>query len=199
MQIEEGPLEAKAQHRIKEWSQRIIELSTERYVSSTDQLSDALTMLRAIPAETPLYSSSQSLAAQWQQEWADNDYYVQLSLAALGQGNLTVATQSAENISRHPAWSAERSQILMEIQKDEQALNELADQAKQYLDEGKLQLSVEVALQLPDDMPWRRTKLEILEQVRIIETQSDDERAIVFVAFAVLLFCTVFISLSARR
>lgn len=136
LQIKAGPSYALAKQRIEQWSQRIIELANDRYYTISAKSPDAaVSMLRVIPENTPLYKTSQGLIAQWEAEWADNSHYVASAYLSLESNSLSQSTEAAKKISQHVAWSDERSQLLLEIQAKEQSLLELAQERQQNLEE----------------------------------------------------------------
>lgn len=171
-QVVGGPLQARAQQQIKKWSQRILELAKEKYYAPTNQLDDALKMLRAIPKNSPLYRTSQGFLKQWQHEWHDNQRYYQTAQVALDTKDPIKAHKVAQQITHHPAWTSSRNQLLLDIEKAKQHFDKIAQQVDQLLIKDKLREAALLSQQLPDIEPWYTQKLEILEQIEAAKAQK---------------------------
>ncbi len=197
-QIEEGPLYPESQQQIKLWSLRIIDFATKHYASEDEQLSSAINMLRAIPKGTPVYADSQALIEQWQQEWANNERYLNSANLALKLGDLEEAARAAEKISSHLFWAERRSQVQIDIQQQEQVFRQRVLRAERSVAAGNLTEAAAIAQQLPDYEPWIRKKQDLLEQVRI---HKQDMNRLVFASalVAALFVCVVVKPASAKK
>ena len=171
LQVKKGPMAATAQQRIEVWSRRIIAFATQEYTAPTAKLDPALEKLRAIPQDSPLYETSQSLIEQWSQEWADNSHYIQVADLAIATGDSQRAAQAIEQMTSHPAWQKQRNQQRLKIKQVQQAFNSRISRAEQALRENKPKQAAELARQLPNYQPWHTRKLTILAEVRDLERQ----------------------------
>jgi hypothetical protein len=184
-QITGGSLEAQAQQSIKGWSQQILTLAEQRYYTSEHGLNEAIGMVNAIPEYSPLYEVSVQTINQWQQEWTGNQHFSEAATHALTAGDLSSASQSAEQISQHPLWAEQRSQLLLDIQETERQLQQMVYRADQLIAQGLVKDAEALIQQLPDASPWYEQKVALIQQVKT--AQDHQGRWAIMLAIGVTL------------
>lgn len=161
--ISGGPLYGEAQVKIEQWSQEIIHRAEALYSQPTDQLQNAIGMLMAIPAESPLFAKAQRLMHGWQTEWANNSRYLQLAQHSLDRKDTATANEAVDSISAHPAWQSRRNEMYLSISEMEHWLEVNLNQATQLLDNNQQQKASYLLAQIPDSSPWAERKQSLLQ------------------------------------
>ncbi len=91
-----------AQQLIAQWSDNILQIATNTYKSG--KLQEAIAIASAIPQTSPVYTQTQGAVKQWQQEWQQNNSYLQAAQKALAQGQWQNAITAANKVVDTPYW-----------------------------------------------------------------------------------------------
>lgn len=91
-----------AQQLIAQWSDNILQIATNTYKSG--KLQEAIAIASAIPQTSPVYTKTQGAVKQWQQEWKQNNSYLQAAQTALSEGQWQNAINAANKVVDTPYW-----------------------------------------------------------------------------------------------
>jgi hypothetical protein len=161
-------LTAEARQLLRVWSERILAIAQEQYWQPTDQMSAAIKIANAIPANSPVYEAAQAWIQQSQLEWQTNQQYLQAAWMALEQGDLAIARSTAQHISSHPFWQVPMQSVMAAIaaEETEQYYQHILKTAKWYLEQGEPENAIHVVSELPNHHPWGERKQKIIQKAR---------------------------------
>lgn len=74
-----------AQQLVSQWSDRVVNIAAEYYQKG--DVDGAVAALREIPTASPVYAYTQKTAAQWRNEWQDNQTLLEAAQQAIDTGN----------------------------------------------------------------------------------------------------------------
>jgi hypothetical protein len=187
LQISGGSFYAHAQQQIEAWSTQILEIAQQHYLDPSGQVDQAIEIARAIPEGSSLYGRSQAVINAWQQQWYADQHHWDAAQVALNAGNLAIAQQQAAQISEHPFWVSHRRETLLKVQEQEQAYEQILQQAAQQLAQGHPHAALQLIHQLPDFAPWSTQKLEIIQGAKSITHQRNWNTYLIALALVILL------------
>jgi predicted NAD-dependent protein-ADP-ribosyltransferase YbiA (DUF1768 family) len=173
-QIPSSPSSGAAQNWIKHWSERMLEIATDYYDNSTNQLSVAISVASAIPEFSPVYTQAQSHIQQWQAEEQRNRDQSQAARDALQTGNLEVAQQAIEQLSDRPAWQGIKQQLVQELKRKqlEQHYHQTLQAAEQLLVQREPENAIALARQVPNSYPWGERRHQIIERAEAMQRRQ---------------------------
>jgi serine/threonine-protein kinase len=100
----------KAQERIRQWSDEILQIATNKY--DAGNLDEAVAIATAIPETSPRFDQVQTIIAQWQDTWATNETLLSKAQDALERGDWQGAIAQAQQIEETPYWQPQASAII---------------------------------------------------------------------------------------
>jgi serine/threonine-protein kinase len=113
--VQTGDSYLKAQEKIDKWSSSIVQKAIEKY-QKQGKLTEAIAMLKTIPAGVSQAESARELSKQWNQEWADNQKYAREAQRAIIQSRWQDASFAADSLSdTNPYWQSRKTKLQKEI------------------------------------------------------------------------------------
>jgi serine/threonine protein kinase len=104
-----------AQTKIDKWSNSLIQKAIQKY-QQQGKLSEAIAMLKTIPNSVSQSQTATDLSAKWNQEWTDNQVYVQDAQRAIIDRRWQDAVYAADGLSEtNPYWKSKKSKLKQEI------------------------------------------------------------------------------------
>jgi serine/threonine protein kinase len=104
-----------AQTKIDKWSNSLIQKAIQKY-QQQGKLNEAIAMLKTIPTSVSQAQTSTDLIAKWNQEWTDNQVYVQDAQRAIIDGRWEDAIYAADGLSEtNPYWKSKKAKLKQEI------------------------------------------------------------------------------------
>ncbi|WP_088893780.1 hypothetical protein [Leptolyngbya ohadii] len=155
-----------AQQLIEQWSERILEIAWSYYWQPVDQLNQALTIAGAIPPSSPSYPEAQAQIQSWRQLWSENNQHWVAAQEALTLKQFDVALTHAQQIQDHPFWTHNRISLIQMVQEKrlQQQYEDIWNQAERLLTQGEPENAIATAAQLPDTLPWRERKQQVIDR-----------------------------------
>lgn len=111
----EEPNSPKIEHLFQNLAREILSLAKNVYYRPDNGFEEAIHLLNQIESDNTFYDDAQALLRNWQSEWFSNQQYWQVAHDHRNVGNLTLARQTAEQISLHPFWAPIRREFLWSV------------------------------------------------------------------------------------
>jgi serine/threonine protein kinase len=104
-----------AQTKIDKWSNSLIQKAIYKY-QQQGKLNEAIAMLKSIPESVSQSQTSSELISKWNQEWTDNQVYMQDAQRAIIDSRWQDATYAADGLSdTNPYWQSKKAKLKQEI------------------------------------------------------------------------------------
>jgi serine/threonine protein kinase len=107
---------AEAQPLIKQWSNSIWQIATNQYREG--KLESAKAIALAIPNNSPLITTVQATIPQWEQEWQQNQTYLETAQKGIQESRWQDAIKAAKKISDRPYWQKQSQPIIQKAEKE---------------------------------------------------------------------------------
>ena len=103
-------LHLEAQQLIYQWSGQIFQIASNKYQEGN--LQEAIAIAGAVPADTPLAEKVQATIQQWDEDWQQNQTYLQTAQKAQDEGRWQHALKAAQNITQTAYWQKQSEPII---------------------------------------------------------------------------------------
>ncbi|WP_088892329.1 hypothetical protein [Leptolyngbya ohadii] len=155
-----------AKQLIEQWSERILEIAWSDYWQPVNQFGQAIAIASAIPPSSPAYPKAQAQIQAWRQLWTENNQHWVAAQQALNLEQFAVALTQAQQIQDHPFWTHNRISLIqiVEEQRLQQQYEDIWNQAERLLAQGEPENAIATAAQLPDTLPWRERKQQVIDR-----------------------------------
>ncbi len=99
-----------AQQLMSQWAEQIFQIASNKYQEGN--LQEAIAIAGAVPADTPLAEKVQATIQQWDEDWQQNQTYLQTAQKAQDEGRWQDALNVAQNISQTAYWQKQSEPII---------------------------------------------------------------------------------------
>lgn len=126
-------IQPEAQQLISQWSKKIYKIANNKYQEGN--LEEAIAIASAIPTNSNLATELQTTIKQWNQDWEQNQTYLQQAEEKLKERQWQAAIEIAKQISDNTYWQDRSSSIIQKAEAEKiEAENALKNRTytKQY-------------------------------------------------------------------
>ena len=103
-----------AQQLIYQWAKQILQIARNEYQKG--KLSAAKAIAGAIPADNPVAQEVRETIQQWDEEWQQNENYLQEAQKKLDERRWDDAIKAAQKVSKNDYWQKQSAKIVQKAQ-----------------------------------------------------------------------------------